>query len=410
MTTGAARYSGLDAVRGVAVMGILLMNIVAFSMPQAAYFNPYAYGGTDPVNLGVYLVNFVLFDGKMRGLFSFLFGASMLLIAKRAAETGGSAARTHYLRMAWLFAFGMAHLLLIWWGDILNHYALIGCIAFLMRYFSVRKLIWGGVGLLVVQLLVVLLLLGFAAAATQPDAAPELAKAAGELRLGFGIPLPNEIADALALHRGSYAGLVAYRFDKFLFSPIGGLLQFGWETLAYMMFGMAAFKSGLLTGEWSASRLRRTALIGFGIGLPAYVGIAYIMVHYDFGMVPVIGASNVLTVPFRPLMILGWACVIVDMTSRDGPLTRRLAATGRMAFTNYLMTSIVMTTLFYGYGFGLFGYLNRWQIYIPVLGMWAAMLIWSPLWLSRYRFGPFEWAWRSLARWQVQPMRGPAIA
>lgn len=410
MTTGAARYSGLDAVRGVAVMGILLMNIVAFSMPQAAYFNPYAYGGTDPVNLGVYLVNFVLFDGKMRGLFSFLFGASMLLIAKRAADTGGSAARTHYLRMTWLFAFGMAHLLLIWWGDILNHYALIGCIAFLMRYFSVRKLIWGGIGLLLIQLLVFLLLLGFAAAATQPDAAPELAKAAGELRQAFGIPLPNEIAEELALHRGSYAGLLVYRFDKFLFSPIGGVLQFGWETLAYMMFGMAAYKSGLLTGEWSAARLRRMALIGFGIGVPAYVGIAYIMAYYDFGMVPVIGASTVLTVPFRPLMILGWACVIVDMTSRDGPLTRRLAATGRMAFTNYLMTSIVMTTLFYGYGFGLFGYLNRWQIYVPVLGMWAAMLIWSPLWLSRYRFGPFEWAWRSLARWQMQPMRGAAIA
>ncbi|WP_448657364.1 DUF418 domain-containing protein [Sphingomonas sp. CJ99] len=403
-----ARILTLDATRGVAVMGILLMNIIAFSMPQAAYFNPLAYGGTDPLNMGVYLVNFVLFDGKMRGLFSFLFGASMLLIAQRAAAAGASAPRTHYIRMAWLLVFGLAHLFLVWWGDILSHYALIGCIAFLMRYLSVPKLVGLGIALLAIQLLVGLMVLGVAVIAGQPDAPAEMAAALAEFRNGFGVPVPADLAADLALHRGDYPGLLAERWEKYAVAPLAGLFQYGWETLAYMLFGMAAFKTGLLTGEWPTGRTRFWMLTGLGVGLIGYVAIAAMMVHYGFDMIAVIGATMVMTVPFRPLMIVGWASLIVLATQGGGPLTQRLAATGRMAFTNYLMTSIVMTTLFYGYGIGLYGYLDRWQVYLPVLGMWAAMLIVSPIWLARFRFGPFEWAWRSLARGRMQPMRGAA--
>ena len=119
----------LDVVRGVAVCGILLLNILAFALPQAAYVNPRAYGGWHGSNYAVYIVNFILFDGKMRGLFSFLFGASMLMVIERAQASGRSPARIHYARMAWLLVFGLAHLWLIWWGDILTLYAPIGMIA-----------------------------------------------------------------------------------------------------------------------------------------------------------------------------------------------------------------------------------------------------------------------------------------
>ncbi|MBA3838212.1 MAG: hypothetical protein C0499_11210, partial [Zymomonas sp.] len=135
------RIATLDIVRGVAVMGILTMNIVAFGMPEAAYFNPRAYGGDAGIDLIAYLVNFVLFDGKMRGLFSFLFGASALLVIERAEAQGLSAARVHYARMGWLLVFGLLHLYLFWWGDILNHYALIGMILFRFRAWGITALV-----------------------------------------------------------------------------------------------------------------------------------------------------------------------------------------------------------------------------------------------------------------------------
>src|ERR1700754_1558648 len=127
------RVQSLDIVRGVAVLGILLLNIVSFGMPEAAYFNPRAYGGAQGADLAAYLINFVLFDGKMRGLFSFLFGASMLLVIERAQANGRNPAAVHFARMGWLLVFGLAHLWLVWRGDILAHYALVGMIAFALR-------------------------------------------------------------------------------------------------------------------------------------------------------------------------------------------------------------------------------------------------------------------------------------
>jgi uncharacterized protein len=116
------------------------------------------------------------------------------------------------------------------------------------------------------------------------------------------------------------------------------------------------------------------------------------------------------TVPFRPLMILATAALIILLTRRAGALTARIAAAGRAAFTNYLGTSILLTTFFYGYGFGFFGTLGRAELWLVVFASWALMLLWSKPWLDRYLYGPFEWLWRTLARWQVQPLRRPLAA
>jgi uncharacterized protein len=112
-------------------------------------------------------------------------------------------------------------------------------------------------------------------------------------------------------------------------------------------------------------------------------------------------------IPFDVVATVGWAALIMLLirTAASDAMRARLAATGRMAFTNYLATSIVMTTIFYGYGFGLFGGVSRAALYLFCLGMWAAMLLWSKPWLDRFHYGPFEWLWRSLARWSPQPMR-----
>ena len=121
-------------------------------------------------------------------------------------------------------------------------------------------------------------------------------------------------------------------------------------------------------------------------------------------------AAIAATVPFRPLMVVAYAALAVLAARRGGWLVARIAAAGRAAFTNYLGTSILMTGLFYGWGAGLFGRFSRIELWLVVFAMWALMLAWSKPWLERFQYGPFEWLWRTLARWQWQPMRRAAAA
>ena len=408
------RILTLDAVRGVAVMGILLMNIVGFAMPDAAYANPYAYGGHGSADFAVWLANYVLIDGKMRGLFSLLFGASLLLVAERAEAKGENAAIVHYSRMAWLFVFGMAHLVLLWPGDILNHYALVGAVAFLFRKLPPYKLVTLAIVLLAVEFGLVLdagsQIAAQEAAVRAGGASAEVLRAYAANRATLGMPPPAEIAHDLAVHRSGYGAIFADRWPEAWRAPGQAFSFLGLETLAYMLLGMAALRSGLLTGAWPRRRYVAGALIGFGIGVPACLLVASIPIRHGFDVASVAASDLVWPEPFRPVMIVGWACLIVLLVRRGGVLTARIAAAGRMAFSNYLGTTLICTTLFYGYGFGLYGRLSRADLYLVVAGVWLAMLSWSKPWLARFQYGPLEWLWRSLARRGLQPMRKTANA
>lgn len=408
------RFATLDIIRGVAVMGILIMNIVAFAMPEVAYTNPAAFGGHTGIDLAVWAVNFVLIDGKMRGLFSFLFGASMLLVIDRAVAKGESPARVHFSRMFWLFLFGEAHLILLWWGDILQHYALVGCIAWLFRNKPPHKLI----ALAVILILLETVLVGslpigvhnteLAVQAPHPSA--DTIRQYEGFRKGFLAPTADALARDLALHRGPYAALLAHELKEAVKSPVNTLLFVGLETLGYMLLGMACLKTGMLTGEWSGARYRRWVLIGFGTGIPAFTALACYIAGRDFALFPLVLGAITLPTLFRPLMIVGWACLIILLTARGGRLTARIAAAGRMAFSNYLGTSILCTAFFYGYGLGLYGRFSRAELYLVVFAIWALMLLWSKPWLEHFRYGPLEWLWRSLARLRLQPLRGGALS
>ena len=408
------RIAALDIVRGVAVMGILAMNIVAFAMPFQAYMNPTAYGMEGPADLVSWVVSFIFVDGKMRGLFSFLFGASTLLVIERAQQSGASPARVHYARMLWLLVFGLIHFYFIWFGDILAGYALIGLVLFFFRNLSVRALIIWGVILVVVQFL---LMAGagasafyFSQQAALPNPDPAEVAQWRQMKEGMAPLAGQALADKLALFQGPYAGLVQLRLIEHWSNPFVGILFFGWETLAYMLFGMAALKSGLFRGEWPEARYRRIAMITLAIAIPAYAVLAWLLVRADFAIPMIFLVSLGLTTPFRPIMVVGYAALIILLTRKGGALIERIAAAGRAAFTNYLGTSILMTTLFYGYAGGLYGSMSRAQLWLVVLAMWVLMLLWSKPWLERFRYGPFEWLWRSLSRFELQPMRRPAAA
>jgi uncharacterized protein len=408
------RIATLDIVRGVAVMGILAMNIVAFAMPFGAYMNPVAYGMEGPADYWSWVLNFTFIDGKMRGLFSFLFGASTLLVIERAKQSGASPARVHYARMLWLLVFGLIHFYFIWFGDILAGYALTGLLLYFFRNLSVRALLVWGVALVVVQFLVFALFSGGAMylsqASASPNPDPEIVRQWRQMQEQFG-PLTGQVlTNKLALFHGPYSGLVELRLIEHWINPFKGIFMFGWETLAYMLFGMAALKTGFFKGEWSIARYRKVVLIGLAIAVPAYAALAWLLTRDGFTVPMIFAVVMAGTTPFRPLMIVAYAALIILLTRRGGALIDRIAAAGRAAFTNYLGTSILMTTLFYGYGLGLYGSMSRVELWLVVIAMWGLMLIWSKPWLDRFQYGPFEWLWRSLSRWEFQPMRRPAPA
>lgn len=402
------RIRTLDVTRGVAVMGILAMNIVGMAMPDGAYMSPRAYGGDTGIDLLAWLFNFVFVDGKMRGLFSFLFGASLLLVVERAEAKGEPGGAIHVRRMLWLFVFGLVHMFLIWANDILHHYALIGLIAYLFRNKAPRALVRWAIAFIALSLAFAMLIgffyLGTAAEAARPDASAGTLAMWGKMAGGVGPLPPAELARELALYRGPYLPIVMDRLSDWAL-PLNMLFLYGPETLGYMLLGMASLKSGFLAGAWEPARYRRWMLWGYAASIPAYAAMAAILVSSGFAPELVAFIGIACTVPFRPAMIVAHAALIVLLARKGGALAERIGAAGRAAFTNYLGSSIVMTTIFYGYGLGLWGEVGRAGLYLFVIGAWALMLIWSKPWLDRFRYGPLEWLWRTLARGRVQPLR-----
>ena len=409
VTEATPRIAALDILRGAAVMGILAMNIAGFAMPQQAYMNPMAYGHEGPADLALWAINFVLIDGKMRGLFSFLFGASMLLVIERAEAKGEPPAKVHFRRMLWLLLFGYLHFYLIWHGDILTGYATVGMIAYLLRGQEESALLRIGIALVVVQAAIFALMTAgiavTASAAAQPGASAEAIRTWADMQREIAMPDAAGLRNSIALYDGSWIALVRHQLTESTFDPLAMVALYGWETLAYMLFGRWGLRTGFLTGGWEDARYRKVAAIGFAITIPAYAALAAIIWASGFSAVALIACGMLVPTLLRPVMVAAWAALIVLLTRRGGALTGRIAAAGRAAFTNYLGTSILMTALFYGWGFGLFGDLRRIELALVVAAMWALMLLWSKPWLERFRYGPFEWLWRTLARWEIQPMR-----
>ena len=403
------RFIELDALRGLAVMGILAMNIIAFGLPEDAYILPHVpgTGAASSGDIAAWTAAFLLFDGKMRGLFSLLFGASLYLIAERAEARGGNAVRTHYSRMMWLAVFGAAHFFLIWWGDILFLYAAIGCLAFLMKDAENKTLIATALIVYAAGLALMSLSLGtmlsIQAAAHGPDASAASVEKLARIMQGFS---PAAEQEEIAIFRGDYGAIVQYRLSQY-WRPLNLLFQAGTETFPLMLLGMVGLRSGFLTGRWETRRYWQVAALLLVPGLAIYGALAALDMAREFD--PILSLNLVVAWSLLPrlMMTLGYAALFLLLIRglAGSALLHRIAATGRAAFTNYLGTSVVMTTIFYGYGLDLFAQMSRPALYLIVLAACAVMLLWSKPWLDRYRYGPLEWLWRSLARGRLQPMR-----
>ena len=379
------RIASLDVLRGLGVVGMLAAHIQLFAFPAVTRWNPTAYGDLSGLNLSIWLVNSILADGKFISIFAMLVGASILMMAGQPGNRDVPPWRTHALRMTALFVLGVAHAYLLWYGDMLVALALCGAVVYFVRSLSARALLLLG-GLVFATASVLSVALTWSVAHSDPIAMI--------LWTEQWAPRPEAIALEVAQYRGGWLEQMAHRVPAAWESQTWTFVtRVFWQTTGLMLLGMALFKLGVLAAARSRLFYLRMAAAGFGggtllIAIALWRGFATGWDLLDYVLV-----SQELKYWGNLLVALGWTALVMLLCQARWPL-RLLANVGRMALSNYLLQTLICTTIFYGHGFGLFGHVERAGQFAIVLAIWAFQLIASTLWLSRFAAGPVEWATR----------------
>lgn len=395
----AERIFNLDMLRGIAVLGILAVNCLALAWPgeiiSMREAMPFVVDGANETALWV---ERVFFEGKWRTLFSMLFGVSIFLVGgeRSDAERGALLQR----RLLWLLAFGAAHGLLIWSGDILLHYAYCGFIMMMFRSWSAGRLIKVGGGIvLAVSLLGGLALWAWGAMPTEMGA---------EMRASMGDALSPAatLAKIEQVRSGGYmmynlVNWIQYQMSSAILIPV---------TVPLMMLGLGLYKSGFLSGRapmW-------TYALAIGLGAANLIGLGVLMGQNLAAPVeadPTRGLAGLFSA-FAVIITLGYVAALVLLARTPVRAVLAIfAPVGRMAFTNYLMTSVIFVLLAVMPGGPMiFGRVEPGALWMWVVGVWALLIVWSQLWLSRFQLGPFEWVWRCLSQGRRLPLRkGAAV-
>lgn len=434
----ADRIQTIDILRGVALLGILMMNIPYFSMAER-FSDAFNHNPGD-VNFWLDALITILFEGKMRALFSMIFGVGIILFMARKEKAGSgpagqSATGLFFRRMGWLVVFGLidAHILL-WMGDILYYYGAIGMIAFWFRKMKPTYLALGVPLVAIIGFVLGTMFyqnvrekrIAFLAAQKAQQQGQKLTQDQQQAITNWKeaekefFPNRAEIAEHTRKMKSPDYFTVASRYRKELWDGQTKYLIFSiWDPLALMLLGMALYKWGFVTGQWPRRRYWQTVVLGYGLGLPlvtfsfyyyyqtipsSWAFISYMEQH------PIQWAG--LIYPFqRILLVMAHASLLILLIQSGWAqdLLNRLGAVGQMAFTNYVMHTLICTFVFYGYGLNQYAEWQFYQLYFLVAAIWVLQLIISPIWLRYYQFGPLEWVWRSLTYWQRQPMRRATV-
>ncbi len=400
------RILALDVARGIAVLGVLMMNIWAFAGPQAFFDYPFAIAECAGAPVATWVVIHTLFEGTQRTLLSLLFGAGALLLLTRLEVNSppGTARGIWYRRTFALIAFGLINAyVFLWPADILFVYGLAGLCLYPLRHLRTPILL----AIVLAALAVPAVLRGLeishlnsleVASSASPDsaAATEWAK---ELKKARPSPRDEEMAaDIRTMQTGTLADIVVRQAKvSLILQTIVAVKWWFLDALAMMILGMVLCRSGVLTRPAPRSRYVAMSAVGFTIGLPLALWQTSALLTSDFH--PVTAEVTKLTYDVRRLaMALGYLGLILWFCQATGGIAirRALAAVGRMALTNYLAQSILCAVIFYGFGLGLYGRVTGFELYGIVLLIWALELAWSVAWLARFRIGPVEWVWRSL--------------
>lgn len=365
----------LDFVRGVAILGILLLNISSFGLPKAAYLNPAWSGSASLSDAWTWALLDLLAQVKFLTLFALLFGAGLQLLLPRGKRWIQS-------RLTLLALLGFIHGLFFWDGDILLAYALVGLVSWRMvrEAHHVKSLFNTGVVLYLTGIAVLVLLGMISGTAANRSWAPDAANLQYE--------------QYWKLHGGMEA--VSNRADMLSDNLLALGAQYGWQLAGMMLMGAALMRSGWLKGQFSLRHYRRTGALlvaaGMAVNLPAIFAQWYLAWDYRW-------CAFLLQAPRElsaPLQAIGYAALAWGYWPQlcRFRLVGAIACVGRMALTNYLLQTLICTTLFYH--LGLFMRFDRLQLLAFVPPIWAVNLLVSSLWLRRFRQGPVEWLWRQL--------------
>jgi uncharacterized protein len=394
------RILAIDALRGVAALGILAMNIQYFSQVSAAYLNPMLIGFHSRADSWIWLVNHELFDQKMMTIFSLLYGAGIVLLTSRIETKGCNSTPIFLRRSLWLMLFGLIHAYLLWSGDILFSYAICGLVTYPFRKWQWKRLLV--LGFLAVSVSSVVYLLYVSSMISWPADKVEA------LERELWHPTQQQIADQVAAYRGGWLDQMPERIAEAKLLEIQGLLYLTlWRSGGLMLIGMALYKLGVLTGSLSVSTYRRLGILGLALGIPiiSYGVFRDFAEHWNMKYALFIGTQ------FNYWGSLGvaltWICAVmlVCKTPSLKPFAGHIALVGRMAFSNYILETLICTTIFYGHGFAMFGRYDRKQGVAVVLCTWIALYFFSQVWMRYFFLGPLEWLWRSLTYWKRQPFR-----
>ena len=407
------RINSIDVLRGVALLGILLMNIVGMALPDPAYWDPSGYGGDTGWNLRVFFMTGLLFEGTMRGIFSMLFGAGVILFtARKEAEGAGlELANAWYKRTIWLIVFGLFHAyILIWPGEILYFYGIVGMFIFPVRHVPPKKLIGFSIFLFIIIAVLnindsrkVRLLQENVLEAKEIQArGGELSDdqqldllAWEEIEVEFN-PDENTKERVVKNMQSGYFSAVKTMAPLSQFIQTTYFFRHGFlDVLSMMLLGMGLFKLRIFHGERKIGLYGLMALIGYGVGLTVNWFETTSYIHDNFSIVSYFKNQQTYDLG-RIFTTMGHVGMVMLCTKSNllGFLKRSLAAVGRMALTNYIMHTVIATTIF-GI-FRQFGQWQRYELYYLVLAIWIFQMIISPIWLGYFRFGPLEWLWRWL--------------
>jgi len=416
------RIGSVDVMRGIAVLGILAINIYSFGLPAVVLKNPSVAGGFAGADLAVWMTTHMLFYHKFMPIFSMLFGGGLILLASRLESKGLPLKRIYYRRILWLLMFGLLHAYLLWIGDILYFYAVCGLLIYLFRRKSSRTLLMLGV---IVYLVVLPLQHGLgrafefmrdtaekaevtlAGGGTLDEAERGLLEGWRSVRRSLA-PTAEELAEEVEIYRDGYGGIAKHRAQGLVWmQTMATLFCFLWRIGGLMLIGMGLMKMGFFSAERSRRFYATMLVVCYCIGFwLVYTGMRKLMAN-GFDIVYVYREGALYNMIGGPLVALGHISVVM-LVCKAGAipwLTSRLAAVGRMAFSNYISQTILCTTIFYGYGLGLFARFDRAALMVFVVAIWVLQLVVSPIWLKRFRFGPLEWLWRTLTYGEAQPFR-----
>jgi uncharacterized protein len=387
-TQGPTRIKSLDVLRGVGVLGMLAVHIQLFAYPSVVRWNPTLYGNFNGLNWWAWVVTSVLADGKFITIFAMLLGVSIVMLASEAGDRGASAWRTHMRRMAVILSLGLLHAYLIWFGDMLVPFALSGTVFLFARRFSpARLLVLGVLAFATASIISV----GLTWSTAQSDPA---ALAAWKAQW---TPRPAIINLEIAQYRGGWVDQMAQRVPAALeIETVDFVTRLFWQMTGLMLLGMALFKLGVLSATRSRSFYLLMAALGFGAGIVLNSLGLWRSSATKWDVLDFVLVSQQLHYWGNLFVALGWTALVMLLCQRGWSL-RSVAAVGRMALTNYLLQSVICTTIFYGHGLGLFGRVDRTGQLAIVVGVWVFQLAASSLWLSYFTVGPIEW----VTRWLV---------